>query len=186
MVGNTANYDSLDVFRALLKIDGSFMSRVDLMKQLGIGEGSIRSVLDILKSKGLVGSDRTGHFIKEKGKKIIKDIQGSITLPRQVYLSMYPKKSCCAVVISNVKCKKSGISERDIAVKNKALGALVFRNSFVIEGYSFVELKEQYKKLKKNDCLVVTFADDYNFAEKSVIAIASSLSNKVNKVIRSF
>ena len=81
---------------------------------------------------------------------------------------------------------KSGVEERDIALKTGAIGALVitFRNGnlgFPVRGIRLSDLKDLYGKLRRldlreNDTIVISFADTYARAEDGAIAIALSLS----------
>ena len=48
MVGNLSNFMRIDVLRCLLKIEKP-ISRLKLSEILELGEGTIRSILDILK-----------------------------------------------------------------------------------------------------------------------------------------
>jgi len=182
MVGNIPNYDSIDVVRVLFQIK-SPVSRYDLMKRVGLGEGTIRSILDILKKNKMITSDKKGHALSKKGSDMINQLAKTMSFPKQVFLKMYEKEKSSSLLLKNIKCKRSGCRERDIAVKNGSNGALLFKGNFIIEGYNFKELEKEYKKLNRNDLLIVCFADNYNTAERSVIAVAYALNIRLNKVI---
>jgi len=81
MVGNLANFTKMDLLRCLLRIEKP-VSRSFLSKSLELGEGTIRSILDILKEKGYLQSNNTGHYLSEKGKTIVKKIKDRIDIEK--------------------------------------------------------------------------------------------------------
>ena len=50
MVGNTPNFSKYDVLRCFLRLEKE-IGRQELAKELSLGEGTIRSILDILKKR---------------------------------------------------------------------------------------------------------------------------------------
>jgi len=54
MAGVAPKFSPLDVLRALLLLSDDPLSRADIVDALGLGEGSVRSILDELKDDGLV------------------------------------------------------------------------------------------------------------------------------------
>ena len=70
MANNPNNYNNLDILRTFIKIKEP-ISRKDLTKELELGEGTIRTILDILKRKKLISSTRKGHFLTGKGSRLI-------------------------------------------------------------------------------------------------------------------
>src|SRR3989338_4177194 len=117
MVGNTSNYNEFDVLRALLKINAN-VSRAELCKSLELGEGSIRGILNELKSKKLITSTKQGHSLSNKGKKAIENILKNIGLPKKVNLKMYEEFKKVMIIIKNIKNYMQSYRERDVAVKN--------------------------------------------------------------------
>ena len=83
MVGNISNFGKLDVLRAFLNINQKPISRSQLTSQLKFGEGTVRSILGILKSKNLIESTREGHFLSKKGEKA----KTRIGAPQEVQLN---------------------------------------------------------------------------------------------------
>src|SRR3989344_3047240 len=90
MVGNISNYTRYDIIRTFIAImQNENMSRDSLSKKLEIGEGSMRTILDILKKKNLIVSDQNGHKVGSKGKAFSKKIQDSIIMKNDIRIDFY-------------------------------------------------------------------------------------------------
>ena len=81
MVGNIPNFNDVDILRCFLKIDKD-ISRIDLVKKLQLGEGTIRTILNILKNNNLITSTQKGHSFNEKGVKILNNISTTHPMAR--------------------------------------------------------------------------------------------------------
>jgi len=179
MVGNTSNYNEFDVLRALLKINAN-VSRAELCKSLELGEGSIRGILNELKSKKLITSTKQGHSLSNKGKKAIENILKNIGLPKKVNLKMYEEFKKVRIIIKNIKNYMQSYRERDVAVKNGAEGAIILTNKNGKLDLGFkcnCNLSELEKDsiINKDDIMIVAWADSYRNAENSALAAAMSL-----------
>jgi len=176
MVGNISNFNDYDVLRAFLLLEKPF-SRAELVNKLELGEGTVRTILDILKNKKLIKSTRKGHFLNENGIKFLRKIREEIEGPKRIrYDKLYPKLKKSALLVKN--CNKwVSFKERDIAIKNSAEAALLFRfdkNLFLPQAEQDVINTKQLDELfqyRKNDILIITFADSYKVAENSALAV---------------
>ena len=83
MVGNTPNFTKLDILRCFLRLDRK-ISRKELASELRLGEGTVRTILDILKGIGLLDSSRVGHFLSGKGKEVHENIYKDIDGPKAI------------------------------------------------------------------------------------------------------
>ncbi len=109
-----------------------FMGRVYISNILGVGEGKVRSILQTLRKLGYVESSRGGHHISQKGSFFLRNLErnffkvlGKVNFPEFGWPC-----SIAGVVRGNALIKeisKNGMEERDIMVRNGALGAIVFR-----------------------------------------------------------
>ena len=68
MKKNMPKFDEIDILRVFLKVN-KFPGRKQLAAELDIGEGSLRSILDILKKKRLLESNYQGHKLSKTGEK---------------------------------------------------------------------------------------------------------------------
>lgn len=177
MVGNLSNYRETDVLRVLFSIGKEPMSRLELCGKLELGEGTMRTILDILKNKKLISSERKGHFLSEEGIKKISEIRENIEGPIRIkYNELHPKLKKVAVLVKKWG-KKISFIDRDTAIKNGAEAALLFRfdkNLFLPQAEQDIINTKQLKDLfeyQKNDVLIITFAHSYKVAENSAFAV---------------
>lgn len=182
---STPNFTNIDIFRCFLKLENE-ISRVDLVKEIGLGEGTIRSILDILKGKGLIESTRQGHSLTEKGKLLLKEIKENIEMKNFTSKKLFPKYKKTAILVKKYNNDvKIDYKLRDIAVKNNAEGALIFLfdKKLLIPDY---EYKQEFKELnelfnyKNKNILVVTFADSYKISETAAIKVVEAVNDKLN------
>ncbi|MEK6948965.1 MAG: DUF4443 domain-containing protein [Nanoarchaeota archaeon] len=187
MVGNIANFTKIDLLRCLLRIEKP-VSRAFLSKSLELGEGTIRSILDILKSKGYVESNNIGHYLSKTGIKFVEKIKDDITLKKIDDIALFPNKKIITLQIKNPAKTVNVVALRDEAVKNGAEGALIlkfdkklrFYDSNYKENLSEIESK---LKVSKNDLVIVAYADSYKLAEYGAIAAAISINNPLADII---
>lgn len=190
MVGNISNYTKIDILRCFLAISEG-VSRIELVSALELGEGTIRTLLNILKNKNLIQSTRQGHSLTKKGIQIKKEMLHSISIPKKIKFSLYPRYKKIAIRIHSISTERITIEKRDEAVKNGADGCLIFS---YLKGLhllifkldlNFTELENQLEMSDK-DVLVVTFAKSNKWAEISCLAVALSIDNKLKKLFSSF
>jgi len=197
MVGNIPGYVKTDIIRAFLLIKEN-ISRNELVSKLALGEGTVRTILDILKDKDLICSTKQGHSLTEKGNLFLKKTEKSIAIKKLILEDFYPGLEK-AIVLSNKTDKNIKISfeQRDIAVKQGADGAVILK--FDKELYipnADINFKESYKKaydeilkcfdFKKGDILIICFADSLRNAENGALEIALSMSKELNNLIKRF
>lgn len=186
MVGNISNYTSFDVLRAFLAI-GENISRNALVEKLDLGEGTVRTVLDILKKKKLIKSTQLGHSYSDKGKSIIANISKKISSKKLESKNIYGKYEKTALLLRNKNDVNIDYKLRDIAVKNGAEGALIFtyKNKLILpgaEGNEFKELDELFE-YNDNDLLIITFSKTYRWSENAALAVAIEIDEELSKLV---
>ena len=166
------SFDIAHVFKAaqLMEIN-DHISRDLLCQELNLGEGSIKTLIKHLKMQGLIETSKIGTKMSIKGNKIFSHILSCI--PRECVL---PKCSValgrynCAVLLKQLSfAVKSGIEQRDIAIKMGALGAttLFYMNEkFIIPG-------TRYDALKKDTNIRQLLIDKLKPEYRDVIIIGS-------------
>jgi hypothetical protein len=134
------SFELVHVLKTLQLLDkNGHVSRTLLCRELALGEGSVRTLLRHLKRQGLVESTNSGTRLIEKGKKISSKLLRSISTE-----AVIPN---CSIALGNFNygvliknhsfAIKSGIEQRDAAIKMGALGAttLLYKdNKFVMPG----------------------------------------------------
>ena len=189
MVGNIPNFTKIDVLRCFLRFNKN-IGRQELAKDLELGEGTVRTILEILKSKKLLDSTKKGHFLSKKGNDALSQIYECISAPKSMAIkNIYPDLKKIGVLVRDVSSLKEPYKLRDIAVKNGADGALILR----YEGKLYApesDYEQDYKELggyfnfKNNDALIVAFSSEKRNAENGALAIAVELCSELKKFIR--
>jgi len=165
------------------------IGRSKLSEELKTGEGAIRTLVERLRSAGLIIVSRQGCSLTEKGEKIWSKMQ--LLFPQKVKLK--PNElalALCSVAIRVRGCGdkvKSGLEQRDAALLAGARGALTlfFREEKLVlpaisedvaEDFpdAFSQITE-YLPLEENDVVVVGSADAWDKAEYGALAAAWSL-----------
>ena len=191
MVGNTSNYTKIDILRCFLRIDKA-TGRKELAKELGMGEGTVRTMLDLLKSHKLLDSTKHGHFLSKKGSTALSEIYGCISQPKIIKgWELYPEYIKSGIVIKNASAIKSPYKLRDMAVKTGSEGAVILKfddklyapESEYDADYSGLE---RHFDLKKNDVLAVACSGEKSKAEEGALAIAVELSVTLKRFISQF
>ena len=189
MVGNIPNFNRMDILRCFLRLSRN-MGRQKLAKELELGEGTIRTILDILKSKKLLSSTKKGHFLSKKGSHEFDKIIQSVGVPELIAAKMfYPEYKKIGVHIKNAPALKEIYKLRDIAVKNGAEVALILKfedRLYAPEAgirQDFGKLEEQFD-LRNGDILIVGFSNNKRYAENGALSIAVELSGALKKFIK--
>ena len=191
MVGNIPNYTRIDILRCFLRFNKN-IGRQELAKDLELGEGTIRTILETLKSKKLLDSTKKGHFLSKKGGEALRDIYKSISAPKNMPVkNIYPDFKKIGILIRNAPNLKELYKLRDIAVRNGADGAIILKfddKLFAPES----DYEQDYKEMEKyfdfmnDDVLVVAFSNEKRKAENGALAIALELNNFLKKFINEF
>ena len=118
------------VFQLLAK--NEHISRALLCEELSLGEGSVRTLVKHMRMQGLISSTNHGTTLTEKGKKISTALIRTITAETAVPTCSFAiGKFNYAVLLKHASFAiKSGIEQRDAAIKVDAIGAttLIYNN----------------------------------------------------------
>jgi len=191
MVGNTPNFTKIDVLRCFLRFKKN-LGRQELARELELGEGTIRTILEKLKEKNLLESTKKGHFLSKRGTEILSQTFIGVSLPKEVEIKeIYPGYKKIAILLKNASNFKEVYKLRDIAVKNGAEGAVIlhYKNKLYAPesdyNFDYSEL-EKYFRLENGDVLIISFSNNKRYAENGAFAIAIELSQELKKFMSSF
>jgi len=164
-----------------LEIIGDYGSvgRIRLSKELGLGEGTTRTLLKHLKNEGITQSSRSGISFSEDGKKLFSDLRSKISECKEVPRSPLTLGSCNIAVLvrDSAKAVGSGMEQRDTAIKSGASGAttLIFSSNKLSLPSGEENLSESmpllHEKLvaqfnpKENDVIIVGCGENRELAE---------------------
>jgi hypothetical protein len=137
----------------LAKINGH-ISRDLLRKELSLGDGSVKTLIKHLKMTNMIKTSNAGTILSDKGEKIISQILSCIPNETDIQKSSITigKFNYVVLVKNMANAIKSGIEQRDIAIKAGAVGAttLIFKNDiFLIPETNFNALGEEPQLQKK-------------------------------------
>ena len=129
--GPAPSFNEAHVVKALEIIGKSGnVGRIKLSKDLGLGEGTTRTLLKHLKNEGVTQSSRSGISFSEEGKKLFSDLQSKLSEGVEVPSSPLTVGAfnIAVLVRDSAQAVGSGMEQRDIAIKSGASGAttLVF------------------------------------------------------------
>ena len=189
MVGNTPNFNEIDIVRCFLNIDMN-ISRAELVKKLELGEGTVRTILDILKNNGLINSTQKGHSLSAEGNKILNKVRKDVGLLEKIEYGDYKNLKSQGIIIKNAQKLENTTLLRDKAIKNGADSALilVYDNKLKMPDFESKEYFsgfEKYYSFSNGDILIAAFASSKKLAEQSALSIALELNNNLKKFIKS-
>lgn len=182
------------IFKALqlAKLNGH-ISRDLLRKELSLGEGSIKTLVKHLKITNMIMTSNAGTILTKRGEKLISQIL--LCIPKETVI---PKSSITVgkfnyvVLVKNIANSiRSGIEQRDVAIKSGAMGAttLIFKDGkFLISGTNFNALvgelhvqKTLIKNLHPDDNdVIIIGSDNHNKQYAEIAAKNAALFTVIN------
>lgn len=143
------SFEMVHVLKTLQLIqEKGHVSRHTLCKKLDLGEGTVKTLVKHLKIYDLVVTDKSGTRISTKGSKLLSELV--LSMPAEMSIST------CSVALGKFNYGillrqmsyiiKTGIEQRDSAIKMNALGAttLVYKDKrFIIPNTNFDALRTE-------------------------------------------
>ncbi len=178
--GPAPAFNEAHVVKAL-EIIGNYgvVGRVRLSKELGLGEGTTRTLLKHLKKEEITQSSRSGISLSEEGERLFSNLRSKLSEGVEVPSSRLTVGAFNVAILvrDSAQAVKSGMEQRDIAIKSGASGAttLVFsRNKLSMPtreediSVSMPSLHNQLVtkfKPKENDVIIVGSGENRDLAE---------------------
>lgn len=184
------SFDLVHVFKAMQLMETKKkISRSILIRDLGLGEGSVKTLVKHLKMNGLIENSNAGMWLTDKGRamylKLYSVIPAETDIPKcSIALGKFNHAVLVRGVAHNVK---TGIEQRDAAIKSGAIGAttLVFsEEKLTMPDKELDWLRKEPKihdlittKLRPidDDVIIIVSADDRKTAEKAAKSVALQL-----------
>ncbi|MEM3613268.1 MAG: DUF4443 domain-containing protein [Candidatus Bathyarchaeia archaeon] len=189
VIGPVPTFSVLHVLRIMELISEKPLGRGKLAEELRVGEGVVRTIINRLKRAGLISTSRAGCQLTVKGFKLFDEYRK--TLGKRAKLEeakLMPALFNSAILAKNCGDRvKSGIEQRDAAVKVGAKGAttIIFKNGRLVIPSVCDDLSRDYPKTaekliallqpEENDVIVVAGADSLELAEYGATAAAWTL-----------
>ncbi len=184
--GKAPYFIEAHIVKALMIISRKPVGRVNLAKTLGLGEGSIRTLVKHLEKAGIIETSREGIVLTRSGQRLVSKMKSRISEIIDV-----PKSALTvgafnvAVLVRGVADSvKAGLEQRDAAIKVGAQGAttLICSNGRLsmplINEDVFIELPKVREMIiskltpREDDIVVIGSAGDKLTAELGAIAAA--------------
>jgi len=171
-------FDLVHVFKTMQLIsDNGKISRSLLVKELGLGEGSVKTLVKHMKMNGMIETSNAGTWLTSKGKSLYSKLHLAISSEIDIpHCSIALGKFNHAVLVKNMATNiRSGIEQRDAAIKIGATGAttLIFKDSKFLmpgTGQDFLRKDPNVRSL-----MLERFVPD----DKDVIIIGSADNKKI-------
>jgi len=155
------------------------ISRSLLMHELGLGEGSVKTLVKHMKMSGLVENSNAGMWSTNKGKAVYAKLHGAIPNEMNIFkCSIALGKFNYAVLVKDIAYNiRSGIEQRDAAIKLGAVGAttLIFKNGRLLMPDTREDLLRNNPKIhsliikklepKDNDVIIIGSSENKRTAE---------------------
>jgi hypothetical protein len=188
MVGADPSFDETHVLRTLFILDSKRTGRKRLVKLLGVGEGSVRTIIKRLSREGLITSAKLGHSLTEKGGAYVKEKLNVMSKPRPITLSKLVSAEQSLIILRGASNKVGdGTALRDVALKAGADGAVILVDSggvlrFPGGGLEITDYLPdkgllQDLDIKPSDALIIGFAKSPQKAEDGAVAAALALQS---------
>jgi predicted transcriptional regulator len=166
------------------------MGRKMIVEETGLGEGSIRTILDKLDEYGLVKSAKSGRGLSEDGKRVRDRLRQILVVEKIGPLEMTKSQRNAAVLVRGAADSvKSGMEQRDAAIKVGSSGVttlVVKGGKFIMPGFGektdmgkeYPSDMEKVRKIlgpKDNDVIVVGSESTNQKSEEAAWIAASTL-----------
>lgn len=178
--GKLLSFNTAHVLKTLqLLQQNTYVSRARLSRDLGLGEGSIKTLVKHLKTGGIISTTRAGCYLTGKGKKLSANLLSLI--PNEVYIPMNSitvgNYNHAVLLRGYASAVASGIEQRDAVIRFGGQGAttLLFRDGrFIMPGADYDCLREEpeMKRLliakldpQEDDVVIIGSASDRITAE---------------------
>jgi len=170
-----ASYSPIHIVKILFLLSENPLGRFQLMKEMGIGEATVKTLVKRLKKNNLIEPSTKGNVLTKKGKELLKKILMKISRPIEIETNDYTvgKYSTAILVKKSSKKVKFGIEQRDEAIKIGADGATTLvchRNRLIFPGCD-----KNIRKLEK------TLRNYFDIENEDVIVIGSGSTKKISE-----
>ncbi len=177
-----ASYSLYHLVKTMFLLSERPQGRGHLVKELGLGEASVKTLMKKIQQAKIANASTKGLVLAKSGRKLL----ASFNFSKPVFLDageLTVGEKDCAIVVRNAANKiKSGLEQRDAAIKAGADGAtvLVCRNGrlempLVKRGVAKAEkeLREHFA-IENGDVILIGTAGNKNKAEEGAFAAVFS------------
>ena len=172
------SFDLVHVFKTL-QLMGKYgrISRTILVHELGLGEGSIKTLVKHLKMNGLVETSKGGMWMSDKGLKLYSKFSDVVTSEINIPECSFNVGKYNHVVLLKNKASEigQGIEQRDAAIKMGANGA----TTLLYEDGKFYMPGKNQDFVKTDKSVQQTMIEKLHPENKDVIIIGSAENKRI-------
>ena len=182
--GPIPKFKDYHVWKAIYCIAGKdLLGRKSLAALLNIGEGSTRTILNMLQEDGLITINKNGVTLTKDGLDTWKSVRMEIQ-PISVSELTIGKSDCAVRVPGMAGNVKFGCEERDIAIKQGATGAttlicsnnvLIFPGSYYLVDQKVENALRDCFDISDGDVIIIGTASDAEKAELGAVTAGLEL-----------
>jgi predicted transcriptional regulator len=186
LIDSRASYSSAHVVKVLFLLSERPMGRHKLMKEMSLGEATIKTLIKRLNKNNLIKNTTKGNVLTKKGNSFLDQILKKMSKPMEINIEKYTVgKYNFAILVKRASTKvKSGIEQRDEAIKIGADGAttLVCKNHKLIfpgcyrKATDLEKILLKHFDIKNGDVIVIGSASTKKKAYEASIIAALSLT----------
>jgi len=187
MKGPAPRFTKRHVWKTIHSIgENKTLSRKNLTRNVGVGEGSIRTILTQLKKKNFIKITQSGVSLTEKGKKFLNRFALQTSQLPQTKLTV-AKYNFGVLIRKKAHKISSGIEQRDTAIKAGAVGAttIIYKNkkpvfpdvNYDIEKKELALASSLHSKFmpEDDDVIIIGSANSLRIAKEGALAAALEL-----------
>jgi len=190
--GMSPDYSEAHVLKVLQLIASSKgIGRQRLSKEIGVGEGTVRTMIRRLKREGLVDSSRRGLTLTNSGTEALADLLRFMKETELTNMEVTVGSHDYAVLVRQAANHiKNGVEQRDVALLSGAIGAttLVYDGERLYMPGIGLELETstsesliEWLKPSKGDVIIIGSSDTIISAEIGAKSAALNLIKKMNR-----
>jgi hypothetical protein len=182
MAGAGPSFTEVHVLRALLMLYAGTHGRKSLVQLLGVGEGSVRTIMKRLAADGLLASSRRGHTLTDSGRASAEAKLARMSMPKAFDSGgMVGGFQSLVVVYGAADRVGAGATLRDAAVKTGADGAviLVYKGGLMfpdgamdLGGYPRASAELSKIPIREGDAVVIGFGASPQKAEDGAVTVS--------------
>jgi len=184
--GPSPSFQLFHIIKMLEVIAGSSVGRGTLSKELGIGAGAARTLIERLREEGIIAISKQGCVLTQRGKRLWKKVQNFIPSKIELERSQLTLSAYNVAILVRAKANKVrlGMEQRDAAVLAGAQGAttLVMNKGKLTMPHEDRDIEETVPETHERiicslkphdgDVIIIGSGDNHNTAEYGAIAAA--------------
>ena len=186
-IDQRSGYGMPDLVRLFMTISAEPRGRTSLMKELHLGEATVKTMLKFLRDRGLVDQGTRGVYPTKKGLTMFS-FSASFSDLREIDIPEFSKAAVALVIKGAAGKVASGIEQRDEGVK---LGAKIITlikedGHLMLAGVPhheppYTEAAEKSLKTDDGDVVILSGANSLLDAERGAVAAGLSVMTSKNK-----